>query len=87
MYSVCWRIRFSAFAHLQKTLITAISDNVPDPDIPLMVLSNKTFQVLILEKLHITESYMIKFVLNIWNHGKNLQDLSAQNPCKNEGLV
>ena len=44
-------------------------------------LSNKTFQVLILENIHITKSYIIKILIDIWNHGKNLQDLSSQNPC------
>ena len=46
----------------------------------LLFLSNKTFQMLILKNIHITKSYIIKFFINIWNHGKNLQDLSGQNP-------
>ena len=46
-----------------------------------LFLSNKSFQVLIFENKHITKSYIIKFVVNIWNHGKNLQVLSTQNPC------
>ena len=41
------RIRFSAIAHLQKAPITAS-------------LSNKKFQVIILENIHITKSYIIK---------------------------
>ena len=49
--------------------------------------SNKSFQVLIFEKILITESYIIKLLVNIWNHFKKLQDLSGQNPCKNDGLV
>ena len=44
-------------------------------------LSNITFQVLIFENIHIAKSYVIKILVNIWNHGKNLQDLSGQNPC------
>ena len=64
----------------------------PIPDIPLMgeiiiILSNKKFQVLIFENKHITESYLIKFLGNIWNHRKNWQDLRGQNPCKNVGLL
>ena len=43
---------------------------------------NKTFQELIFEKIHITESYIIKFLVNIWNHGKTLQYLSGENPHK-----
>ena len=38
-----------------------------------IIISNKTFQVPIFEKkIHITESYLIKFLVNIWNHGKNV---------------
>ena len=49
----------------------------PIPDIPLkgknvIIFSIKKFQVLIFEKIHITESYIIKILVNIWNHGKNL---------------
>ena len=39
------------------------------------------FQVLVFENIHITKSYIIKFLINIWNHGKNLQDVSSQNLC------
>ena len=46
----------------------------------LLFLSNKTFQVLIFENVHIIKSCIIKFLVNIWNHGKNLQDLSSQKP-------
>ena len=64
----------------------------PIPDIPLMgkniiILSNKTFQVLIFEKIHITESNLIYFLENIWNHVEKLQDLCGQNLCKDVGLV
>ena len=47
----------------------------------IFILSSKTFQVLIFENIHITKSYIIKFLENIWNHGNNIQDLSSQNPC------
>ena len=47
----------------------------------LLFLSNKTFQVFIFENIHIAKSYIIKFLVNIWNYGKNLEDLSSQNPC------
>ena len=52
----------------------------------------KTFQGLILEKIHIhvTVSYTIKFLVNIWNHGKNytyVKMLRGQNPCKNGWTV
>ena len=58
-----------------------ILDVPPYPKI-LIFLSNKRFQVLI-ENIHITKSYIhvIKFLVNIWNHGKNLPDLSGQKPC------
>ena len=39
------------------------------------------------EKIHITKSYIIKFLVNIWSHGKNLQDLNVPIPCRNGGLV
>ena len=50
-----------------------------------IISSDKTFQMLtgIFENIHITEYYLIKFLVNIWNHGKNLQELRGQNPCKN----
>ena len=38
----------------------------------------------IFENIHITKSYTIKFFVNIWNHGKNLQDLSGQKPFQLE---
>ena len=37
----------------------------------LLFLSSKTFPVLIFEDIHITKSYIIKFLVNIRNHGKN----------------
>ena len=39
-----------------------------------IILSNKSFQMLIFENIHITKSYIIKFLIKFWNHGKNLQD-------------
>ena len=61
---------FSAIAYLQKALITASSENVPDSRCSvygqnIIIFSNKTFPVLIFEKIHITESSIIKFLLNI----------------------
>ena len=35
-----------------------------------------------IEKIHITWSYSIKILVNIWNHGKKLQDLQGQNHWK-----
>ena len=36
----------------------------------LLFLSNKTFQVLKIENIHIVpKSYIIKFLVNIWKHG------------------
>ena len=53
------------------------------PDLPLMgeniiIFSNKTFQVLTFEKIHDTEYNLKKCLVNIWNHGKNLQDFRGQ---------
>ena len=54
-----------------------------------IISSDKTFKILtgIFENIHITEYYLIKFLVNIWNHGKNLQELRGQNPFKNVWLV
>ena len=57
----------------------------PIPEVPrkgdkIKKNSKEKFQVFILEKIHVTKCYIIKFLVNIWNHGKNLQDLSGQNP-------
>ena len=89
---MCWRIRFSAIEHLQKAPIITSLEMCPIPYVPLLgkniiIFSNKTFQVLMFQTLHITDSYIITFMVNIWNQGKNLQDLSGQNPCENGGLV
>ena len=48
-----------------------------------MIIFVKKFQVLIFENIHITKSYIIKFLVNILNHGNNLQDLNSQNICEN----
>ena len=80
---------FFCFAHLQKAPITATSENVPGSrcsahgEIFFLFLSNKTFQVFTFENIDITKSYIIIFLVNIWNHGKNfiLQDLIGRNPC------
>ena len=73
--------------HIYRThLSPPVRKMFPVLDVPLMgeniiFLSNKTCQVLIFENIHITKSYMIKVLVNIWNHGKNLQNLSSQNLC------
>ena len=60
------------------------------PDILLVgediIFSNNTF-VFIFQKINITVSYLSNFWVNILNHGKNLQDLRGQNPCKNVEVV
>ena len=50
-----------------------------------IISSDKASQMLtgIFENIHITEYYLINFLVNIWNHGKNLQELRGQNPFKN----
>ena len=77
---------FLCYCTLQKAPITASSENLPDSlcsahGRKYFFLSNRTFQVLIFKNIHITKSYVIKFWGNIWDHGKNLKDLSSQNPC------
>ena len=84
---------YSAIAHLQKAPITASLELVPDSryfaygrkyhDLFKWNVSSAHFR----KKIHITESYLSKFLENILNHEKNLQDLRGQNPCKNVGLV
>ena len=49
----------------------------------MIIFANKTFQVVIFEKIHITGS---DFVVHIWNHGKNSQDLRVQNTCTSKML-
>ena len=48
----------------------------------ILFLSNKTFKEVIFENIHKTKSYIIKFLVNTWNHGKNLQDMSGQTPAE-----
>ena len=65
--NICWRIRFSAFAHLQKAPIRASSENVPDSKYSInrqkyYYLFKKTFQVLIFEQIHINESNFGKYI-------------------------
>ena len=87
-------LTFSFLCHctLQKAPITASSENLPDSWCmfrswaKILFLSNRTFQVLIFENIHITKSYVIQFLVNIWDHGKNSQEFTnrpwaANNPC------
>ena len=66
----------------RRHLSLPVQKMCPVLDVPLMgeniIIS---FQVLLFENIHITKSYIIEFLVNIWNHGKNLQDLSGQNLC------
>ena len=83
---------FLLFHIYRKNLLPPVLKMCPIPDIPLMVekimiLSNNKLQVLIFEKIQITDSYLIKFLVNIWNNDKNFQDLRDQNRCKNVGLM
>ena len=85
-----YMLTYSIFCY--STPIAISLEMCPIPDIPLMgeniiIFSNQMFKVLIFEKTHITESYLIKFFVNIWNNGKNLEDLHGQNSCKNVVLV
>ena len=78
------KIYFDGFVFLHKAAITASSENVPDTSSSahrqnIIILSNKTFQVLIFEN--------IRIFVNIWNHGNNLQGLRVPNHCKHVGLV
>ena len=84
---------FSAIAHLQKAPITASLEKMPD--FPLMSkkiinFSDKMFQVLIFEEIHITEYYLIKFVVKYLEPRKELtgvQYLRGPNPCRNVALM
>ena len=65
----------------------------PILDVPLtgeniyFFVKKNVLDAYIKKKIHITKSYKIKFLVNIWNHRKNLQDLSSKNPCLNGGLL
>ena len=61
---------FSCYAGLQKAPIIVSWKMSPIPEIQLIgenitIFSNKTFQVPIFEKIHITEFYLITFLVNI----------------------
>ena len=85
--NICLRIIFLLLHIYRRQLSLPVRKMCPIPDVPLMdenmIFSNKMFEVLIFEKIHNTESYINLFVVNIWNHGKKLQDLSGQIPCRN----
>ena len=88
---ICWCIRFSAIAHLRKEPIAASLENVPDSIYSAYGrkyyhLFKQNVSSAHIKKNHITESYLVKFLINIWNQGKNLHDLRGQNPCKNVDL-
>ena len=68
------KIYVDSFVFLQKAPITASSENMPDfrcfAHGRIFFFSNKTLEALLLKKkIYITESYIIKFLVNIWNHG------------------
>ena len=78
---------FSAI--IQKAPVTCIasSKNVPESKSSAYMrkyhhLTKCFLKVLIFEKMHITVSYLIKFLVNIWNHRKNLKDFRVQNHSK-----
>ena len=80
-----WCIRFSAIAQLQKAPITASLENVPD--FPLMGknvinFSYKMFQVLIFEEIHITEYYLIKFLVKYLEPWKELTIFAWSKPLQ-----
>ena len=47
----------------------------------------KRFKSSYLKIYTLLNSYSFKFLVNILNHRKSIQDLRGQNPCKNVGLV
>ena len=59
----------------------------PVLDVILLLLSNKTYHVLIFENIHITKSYLIKCLVNIWYYGHKSQDFSCQNTSWNGILL
>ena len=65
----------------------------PIPDIPLkgenIIISFqiKRFKSSYLKIYTLLNSYSFKFLVNILNYRKSIQDLRGQNPCKNVGLV
>ena len=58
--------------------ISSIGENI-------IIYSNKTFKVAIYEKIHITYSYLIECLVNIWKHGKNKR-FAQSKPLLNIGL-
>ena len=75
--------------HIQKAPVTCIasSKNVQDTKSSAYMrkyyhLTKRFLKVLIFEKIHITVSYLFKFLVNIWNHRKNLKDFRVQNHSK-----
>ena len=77
---------FSAIEHLQKEPITTSSENVPDSQ-SLAYRRNIIYSVKTSDFSYSNtyKHYLIvsnQFFLNIWNHGKNIQDLHGQNYCK-----
>ena len=78
---------FFAITHLQRAPIIASSENVPEYRCSAygrkyLIYNKNVSSTHFRKKIHISESYIVNFLLNIWNHGKNLHDLSGQNPCK-----
>ena len=77
------------FLSLQKAPISASSENVLNSNLPpigenIVIFSKKNvFSAHIRKNRH----NWIKILVNIWNLGKNLQDLLGQNHCKNVGLM
>ena len=84
---MCGRIRFSAVVHvhLQNALITASSENVPNSQ--SSAFRRKYYHLFkqnVLSARIQTNTYINltgNLLVNIWNHGKNLQDLRCQNHC------
>ena len=73
--NICWRIRFSAIAHIQKAPITASLENVPDTK--SFACRRKYYHLFKQNVLstHIRKytHYWVQFLVNIWNEGKNLK--------------
>ena len=61
----------------------------PIPNLPLIgenmiICSNKKFKEMLIfeKKIHITLWYLIKYLLNIWKHGKNCKICKVKNTEK-----
>ena len=87
---ICWLIRFSVIAYLQKAHIIASLENVPDFPFRLSAKISSLFKKYVssahIRKIHIIESYLIKYLVKNWYRGKNLQDFCGQYPYKNVEL-